>query len=447
MNCPETSTNRKSLAALIGRAIAPAADLTLGLLGLFESPGGFASRLEHLARRPFARPRLRVAVAALAALSAVLFILPMASVGAGEGVEAEDGLKPMAAPFIVEVEPGVKVELLGVSRHPSSDDGWWAPDGSPLPEPLIDPGHGKLTSAGSLPYVFVYRITSEKPVGSRWRVVPGGGALSEWPARKVDKPVPDIAAIAATVPQDTAAVQVSVGVSAGEWVEMARVGPYDTGIGDKRGGIAFVAPVQSGDSVVATASDGFSGDYQRRIVITDDEGRTHEGAVTGAGAGNVHLTSVTFPNLSLSAIRTVCLEVRTYRWATFSGVSLSRGRATQVLGTVSDFPDAPPAAAMSPGADSAEVTKVVDVSDILAATPDRATDDVGYDLATSIMASVAPDAWSRPPQYFTVRYYTGGRLIVYASDTLWAQVRDHVNSLRANLGKPTKASVDATASK
>ena len=61
------------------RLVAPAADLTLGLLGLFESPSGLAARLEYLALRPFSFPRLRLAAAVLAAVTVALAILPMAA--------------------------------------------------------------------------------------------------------------------------------------------------------------------------------------------------------------------------------------------------------------------------------------------------------------------------------------------------------------------------------
>jgi len=420
-----TPMYRETLIAVARKVVAPAIGLSLGLLGLFESPSGLSARLEYLARRPFSHRRLRFATATLAALSAILLVVPMAHLKAGQDDVSEDGFKPVTAPFAVEVEPGVRVELAGVSQHPSSDDGWWAPDGSPLPEPLIDPGTIQLTSPRSAPYVFVYRIVSDKSTASRWRVTPNTGALGSVNAVRKGVPASGLSGFAITIPEDAAAAQVSIGVSTGEWVEVAQVGPYAAGIGDKRGGIAFAQPVQSGDSVVVTASDGFSGDHDRRIVVVDKQEELHEGTVTGTSGGGVHLTVATFSNLSVADIRFVRLEVRGYRWATFSGVSLARGRATQVLSTVGESPTVAPA-------EPARGARVFDVWDILAARSDRSPEDAGYELAASVMASVAPDAWNKPPSYNTVRYYTGGRLIVNASDPLMDQVRDHLSVLRGN---------------
>ena len=74
-----TPMYRETLIAVARKVIAPAIGLSLGLLGLFESPSGLAARLDHLTRRPFLHRRLRFLVTLSVALAAVLLVLPMAA--------------------------------------------------------------------------------------------------------------------------------------------------------------------------------------------------------------------------------------------------------------------------------------------------------------------------------------------------------------------------------
>ena len=59
-----------------------------------------------------------------------------------------------------------------------------------------------------------------------------------------------------------------------------------------------------------------------------------------------------------------------------------------------------------------------------------ATDTAGYDLATLIMETVDRSVWNVPPDSYTVRYMTGGRLVVYAQPETQRRVVDFLMQLR-----------------
>jgi tRNA A-37 threonylcarbamoyl transferase component Bud32 len=247
--------------------------------------------------------------------------------GAGRGVGR--GMRPLPVEEVMSAGdrlPAGAVELLAVARHPSGGL-WWKPDGGAWEgEVFENPGHTVVPNAEQRAVEMVFRLGGIDSADAQVEVELEGSSGSSGgnQVQTREGSVPGTYFVAALFPREKAMTRVRVGVADGEWqtlVEEAASGQGSVSL--VRDGrpvhVEFLGVVenQDGDTVLSVAHDIVA--RQVRLVAVDEGGR--EIPCLLSRQTRTHLTG-TFVQLKPQGIQGFRLQVRRYRWATFSDVAL-----------------------------------------------------------------------------------------------------------------------------
>jgi hypothetical protein len=257
-----------------------------------------------------------------------------ASVPASSGQLAAE--QTPGAKFRVELPDGATIELIGVSEYPTSDLGWWRPDGSPLPTP---PG-GNVESFGQpIPNSLVRAIALDLLTDGKADVSGPGpqGPKAEWYAQSgrdtkepVGKMILEKRRIVATMPPN-ARTTIVVRYAGGPWETVATTGPRGTGIAGVQpdGGVAWDhASDENGAARISAAYE--VRDKLPRIIAVDDNNQEHLSEPrVGGSVNHVQLLSARFPRLPIARVKHFRFQTRSFnREIEFRNVSLHRGQRT-----------------------------------------------------------------------------------------------------------------------
>jgi serine/threonine protein kinase len=250
----------------------------------------------------------------------------------GASIEKMD-IENAPGPWIVTLpQSGVRVELLGVSEHPSKDKPWWKPDGAPLPErPYDEWGMGFRASKetngkyekkypGQVEREFAVQMHNlpEEPVGDRWDVRDSGyGGLSQ----KNGQVIPNIRSLAVSLPGDERKITLRFGVAAGPWkTEMETDGLLQY---PSSGVATFSGAKEQENGVVVTVSHQITLP-ETRVIAIDREEKEHKSEIVESSGGysGIQQVTVKFPGLTLKDISKFVLQSRPYEWVEFRNVAI-----------------------------------------------------------------------------------------------------------------------------
>ncbi|HBO42586.1 MAG TPA: hypothetical protein DD670_01350, partial [Planctomycetaceae bacterium] len=248
-----------------------------------------------------------------------------------------------------------EIELVAVSRHPSMDEPWWRPDGSPYTEKPFDTSGGRFTVSDPTVrhYEFVFRLPVGASIDVRGSSLPrvlggpmggGGGSLGadsrgSWGGggtfgSAAESPYglppdfPEYQYKFAAFPESADAVTFQLAVATSPWTIVAthdRPGSQSMQSGFRvdeiEWTISFGPAIETaeGDLVIAVAHNEPFRDT--RVVAIDSEGKEHSPCKSeGLGLGNVR--QLTFQNLPLARVKEFQLQSRPYRLVEFRNVAL-----------------------------------------------------------------------------------------------------------------------------
>jgi len=242
------------------------------------------------------------------------------------------------APFIARLPQG-GVELVALSHYPSTDEPWWAPDGSPAKEgPFVTKASGDSTADFQM-FAMVARLRdlptdASKPV---WKVEP----RNSWAEGKVTSEsagnTGNLALISARFPRPAQTANVRIGIAYGPWLTAASTradainpGPQSFG----QGTAAFLPPTDTKAGVRVSVTHDLK-DMEMRIIAVGSKDSVQAGAdLHQAIWETLGHTTMTFPGLSLEQAGQRKVEfrfqVRRYYWVEFRNVSLKPGFKTHV---------------------------------------------------------------------------------------------------------------------
>ncbi len=173
------------------------------------------------------------------------------------------GASGMSSPFTAKLPCGVVVELLGVSEHPSKENSWWRPNGSPLAEPPCEPLKGPVNAGqGDVVRVFAlqWQNLPSDAVSTQVLFDPPYKAYAGDIPKRFGKNVAGLEAMTVSLPnQPTTTARVRV--AAGLWTTVCE-STQMRGFGRIRVrngvGVAWSPVVETDGSVSVTVSEGIN---------------------------------------------------------------------------------------------------------------------------------------------------------------------------------------------
>lgn len=191
-------------------------------------------------------------------------------------------------PKLERLPDGMKIELVGVSTHPSAAASWWGPDGKPLTKSPCDRPPEAVDAPGKIVRELVARITG-LPEGSslEWSTTQSNSRGIAAP-KKDGKEVPDLHAIIAEFRSGLATCDVHFDLSLGDWsVAQAFDGKRSVGIQKEENEYFFgrAREIQGGTTIAIAHN---ITDCVVRVVAIDQNGRQHQPKNSSSG-GSGHL--------------------------------------------------------------------------------------------------------------------------------------------------------------
>jgi len=221
---------------------------------------------------------------------------------------------------------GTRVELVGISPHPSKPGSWRTPDGAPLVTPPYD--HAAYRSSTTrerqiCEVAFRVRNQPAKEENLQLQTVPPSSSPSSSPGLdSKGVPIPGIESQSFDFAKDQSSCAIRFGLAVGAWkTEATSIGRDITGLAREKGSVIFGTALEVGVKTFITVGTDESVD-QRRVVAMDLQGKEH-GPVRGQSVGVDHFSQMEQEyNLPLAEIREFQLQSRQYEWATFDDVAL-----------------------------------------------------------------------------------------------------------------------------
>jgi hypothetical protein len=236
---------------------------------------------------------------------------------------------------------GMRVELMGINVHPSSDNPWWQPNGSPLPQaPYTGPG-GSVTGLFGKPFEFAIRL-SGMPADTESSYV-GTGPVSSWLPHE-SKGV-SVRAFATTLSPDTPAT-IRIQFATGAWKTSVAV-PAQTVLaqGVTAPGILFSNsndPKNPGGITITAGTGAISKNGEEwQLLAIDQNGKFRSvNSMQTNSALFTQPTVATFGKLDPKQLKEFQIRTRPFdRWVEFKNVSTTPGLQTDVhVATSADVP-------------------------------------------------------------------------------------------------------------
>ncbi|MHC4185016.1 MAG: M56 family metallopeptidase [Planctomycetota bacterium] len=248
-------------------------------------------------------------------------------------VEAARSSQPR---FRATFSNGVKVELVGVSEHPSEGKQWWRPDGTLMKDAPYKKVKGKTIDKTNEELnqlrEFAVEITGSdsKDISIKYRV-PAAGRMSSNLGLSGDGTI-GMESIACAFPKLVTAHEVHIGLASGGWQTVAsQSADSESRVTreTKAGSITWGVPAGLKNEAMIDVVHPFVEDNVR-IVAEDRAGQVVPAHVSrGTGTSMVSAVRLQFP-IRLSQVSMFHIQTRPYEWVEFKNVSLKPGVRTDV---------------------------------------------------------------------------------------------------------------------
>jgi hypothetical protein len=243
---------------------------------------------------------------------------------------AGDNTKQPGQVFSVELNDGVRAEILGLCEHPSKGKAWWAADGRPIAAPYqLFHSTANNPNATVREIAMMMHVPKGADIAADWSPVGASAYAGGLPEDAQGKPLRAIDAAAIALPPNLDTTVIKLSVAAGPWITMAQTdGRSWASEGRKKHGYVYTPAIEAdGKVTISIAHNVLNRDL--RIVAIGDKGQIlANGGVHGGGAANFRQTTGIFENVSLKDIREFQLQVRPYHKYEIQNVSLHRDRHT-----------------------------------------------------------------------------------------------------------------------
>jgi predicted Ser/Thr protein kinase len=239
-------------------------------------------------------------------------------------------------PFVARLAQG-EVELLALSHHPSTNQTWWRPDGTPWTNVVFhNPSTSSSPTKGQrFEFVFQRRgLPQDTTLECSFEPGTGEVSMGSRPWRQ-GKELPDHNVIETVLPESAKEVTIRLGVAAGEWKTMlARTPQAGAGtsftLGDQTCRALFLDPVESGGEARVGVSYNKVPGWTTRVTALDTKGQLHVSFPYENSIDDVASAEGRFPGLPLSRVKKFRFEARPFTGVEFRNVSLQPGKHTQV---------------------------------------------------------------------------------------------------------------------
>jgi hypothetical protein len=233
----------------------------------------------------------------------------------------------------VPILPTNAVELVAISYHPSVDQPWWRPDGSPLETGFTSQGRSTHPDAQGYELVFRHGGLSDD-VGFKLESLPPRASISGMePPLRDGRLVENHRLYVIHVPTNAdvgipRTITLRMGMATGAWTTVARrsatvgqSGAYALEDGaDCR--LLFGDPVETAGETRVTVSHNTLENWETRVCVVDLDGQEHRSARHYNAVGELASTAGHFKGLRLDRVKELRFEVRPYRWFEFRDVAL-----------------------------------------------------------------------------------------------------------------------------
>lgn len=231
--------------------------------------------------------------------------------------------KPGGDPrWVRTLASGAKIEVVGVSSHPTGPNTWWRPDGTPLSEPPCDPSDTRQTSNEDVvPRAIVVRLTGIPAAADhRWWIDQSNGG-SQGEAVRDGKPIPGLSEAVTLMPRNLDSSTIRFEVAAGPWKTVRTWGKSPGAVGSREASYIFSAPIATKKGTTLSVTHNIQ-DVSVRLVAVDDDGKEHPVQNrSGSGVGNYHQITGEF-DLPPDQIEEFRFQTRPYEKVEIDGVAL-----------------------------------------------------------------------------------------------------------------------------
>jgi RNA polymerase sigma factor (sigma-70 family) len=219
---------------------------------------------------------------------------------------------------------GARVEVIGVSPHPSGPHTWYRPDGMPLTQSPCDSARADVkVRENSVVRAVVVRFTNLQPNAERrWEILESN--IGGWEDPVVDgAPAPELREWVGAVPRALKTCTVRFEFGAGTWTTDATRGPSEGPAASERGGYIFSEPVESEHGTIVTLTH-TQVDVFLRLVAVDRDGKEWVGRQSSSyRAGGLYMFKVEFPR-PLQNLKEFRVQVQPLERVEIAGVALDR---------------------------------------------------------------------------------------------------------------------------
>ncbi len=243
---------------------------------------------------------------------------------------AGDPTKQPGQVFSVELNDGVRAEILGLCEHPSKGKTWWAADGRPIAAPYQD-FRSSVNSPGSTLREIAMRIhiPPGADIEAHWGPVGNSAYAGGMPKDAQGKPLLAIDAAAVALPSSLDTAVIKLAVAAGPWTTLAETdGKHYSAESNRQHGYVYTRALEADGKVTISIAHDVR-DRDLRVVAIGAEGQIINSVGGHSGGVNKVMQSTgIFPNVSLKDIRGFQLQARPFHGYEIQNVSLHRDKHT-----------------------------------------------------------------------------------------------------------------------
>lgn len=254
---------------------------------------------------------------------------PVSRSGSSGSADAADAVDRREALAHVAAAAG-RVELIGISYYPATNQLWWRRDGSPLPEFFIitQPNLGTMPDKAQVRAI-VLRAQNIPPgaMWPRWKIESAYGSADAHVCRSDDQEDPTLRVVLAAFWPSVERAQLKVGMALAPWQQVAESGPMEavhaTHLAIPDAEVSFLRGAEEAQESSITIVHNLV-DWEIRVLALSQDGKETTADRTGTRWSEKFCTTTArFAGLTLGEIQRFRLEARPYTWVEFSEVALN----------------------------------------------------------------------------------------------------------------------------
>lgn len=264
----------------------------------------------------------------------------------------EDSNEAEPAKYIANLPDGSRVELVGVSAHPSRGRRWWRADGSTLPAaPYAHVDGNEKVGGGMIGREFVFRISGALGLAHPYirdaeikQVGSNSSSSNGVPSNEEGEPMQDLYVNTFAMPVGTKQANFRVSLPEGDWKSFAnfqRTSSFATTftLDNTSYGLTVTPAQQIGTDVVLNFAHNATKEKIQVVAIETDGKTQHKhGRLSVLGAGSFMQMTATFSNLKLSDVKRFSIQIRKQNYVKFENISTIPGHKTDVQISVEGAP-------------------------------------------------------------------------------------------------------------